>query len=97
MTTQEMIDVMQAHLAGKVIQVRKSWPRCLLWNTLAPNARPVWDWDNYIYRVKPEPREWYVNMYESGPSCCQHATRVEADAANAGRSECIKVREVLDD
>lgn len=58
MTTKEMIAVMQASEEGKTIEYRISrisdpaakdeWDE---------NQAPAWNWSEYDYRVKPEPRE----------------------------------------
>jgi hypothetical protein len=50
----------------------------------------------HTYRIKPEPREFWVNVYPHGVDNIIHYTKVDADnwAAN-DREECIKVREVI--
>lgn len=51
MTTEEKVKVMTAYTEGKQIQIynfsNKTWEDI--------NHEPVWDWDNCLYRVKPEP------------------------------------------
>lgn len=51
MNIDEMIAVLQAYKEGKAIEFRLRnslvWCKCNL---------PVWDWLDYEYRVKPEPR-----------------------------------------
>lgn len=51
MTTQEKIDVMQAYLDGKPIQIRN---RAVVseWTDLEVKE-PSWNWNTYVYRVKP--------------------------------------------
>ena len=50
-TTKEMIEVMQAYDRGEIIEVnyflasKDNWVAC---------GTPVWDWDNFDYRVKPK-------------------------------------------
>lgn len=48
-STLEMIEVMKAYAAGRVIQVYNG-------SEYADTARPSWDWDGRsdVYRVKPE-------------------------------------------
>lgn len=50
MTTEEKVKVMTAYTEGKQIQIynfsNKTWEDI--------NHEPVWDWDNCLYRVKPE-------------------------------------------
>lgn len=57
MNTKEMIAVMQAYDEGKTIQVRfadyeSDWGPC---------PKPIWNWNDFEYRIKPEPR--YLNVY----------------------------------
>lgn len=67
--TKACIAVMQAYVDGKKIQIRdnpdKDWPTtsvspcdCDGW---LPTSSPSWDWLNWEYRIKPEPRIIYVN------------------------------------
>ena len=82
MTADEMIAVLEAWNDGKTIQFRPSsvaaWVDC--------NLQPVWNFDLTQYRVKPEPREFWicgdtnVYKYSTGPHCCK----------------CIHVREVIE-
>ena len=47
-TTKEMIEVMQAYLKGEKIEYRygnTDWLECRV---------PIWDWNNFDYRVKPK-------------------------------------------
>lgn len=59
MTHDEMIAVIQAHKAGKAIEVRdRGWP-IAHWGASDPN----WNFLCYDYRIKPEPpkpREWWI-------------------------------------
>ena len=47
MTLKEMIGVMQAYEAGKDIQAEGANG----WNDIV--GHPSWDWENYVYRIKP--------------------------------------------
>lgn len=55
------IGVMQAFKEGKVIEYRNmlgSW---------YSSTDPMWNWDKYDYRVKPEPKEdWLVEYHQYG-------------------------------
>jgi hypothetical protein len=58
MTHDEMIEVIQAHKDGKVIQLRglqRDW--------IDVPRTPDWDFPNIIYRVKPEPKEYWLVPY----------------------------------
>lgn len=60
--TQRKIEVMQAHLAGKTIQVRNvganKWEDCV--------GGPHWNWATREYRVKPEPMVRYGVTHKDG-------------------------------
>jgi len=95
MDTKEKIEVMKAYDEGKTIEFspRKSVYSRPKWD-FCPN--PQWDWIGFEYRVKPEPREWYINMYADG-RVHMYDNKSEADWwAGSNRKECVKVREVLD-
>ena len=91
MTTTEMIAVLQAFERGEVIEYRpKNSQR---WGS----AEPIWNFSQFDYRVKPKPREWWLNVYKT--SVCSHGSRAEADREQdnvARRIDCVHVREVLD-
>ena len=59
-------------------------------------------WASMDYRKKPEPREFWVNIYDDNDvinhAGCVYLSKEKADK-NAGRTRihCIKVREVLDE
>jgi len=58
---------------------------------------PVWDWVDFTYRVKPEPREWWIVC--GGNTYCGNAWFKKADAAssaNLGNHPIIHVREVIE-
>ncbi len=53
-TTKEKIAVMQAFEDGKNIEVKAiSWTE---WQPVAIYGAPSWDWNNYDYRIKPDPK-----------------------------------------
>lgn len=52
-TVKEMIEVMQAYADGKKIEFGSDNPiASTKWKEA---VNPTWDWDNFDYRVKPEP------------------------------------------
>lgn len=58
-----MISVMQAYADGKEIQIRGS--RNEVWRDWVLPDAPTWDWHNYEYRIKPEPKyRPYANAEE---------------------------------
>jgi hypothetical protein len=61
MTHDEMIEVIQAHKDGKAIQARlagggSEWKR---------NTAPQWNFLSAEYRVKPEPKEYWLVPYKN--------------------------------
>jgi len=55
-TTQEMIEVMQAFCDGKQIQFLSN--RSGVW---VQTENPCWAWAVFDYRIKPEPKEIWVD------------------------------------
>ena len=59
-TTKVMIEIMQAHLDGKAIEVcmtgGKSWDVC---------KKPTWLWGNCDYRIKQEKKKVYLYAFTS--------------------------------
>jgi hypothetical protein len=58
MTHDEMIEVIQAHKDGKVIQLRS-----MQGDWIDVPRTPDWDFPNIIYRPKPEPKEYWLVPY----------------------------------
>lgn len=71
MTTQEMIEVLQAHSAGRKIQCRiiggDEWILCC--------DDPVWNFSSYEYRVSREPRTFFTPEFADGALGLLHETR----------------------
>lgn len=96
MTHDEMVAVIQEHKRGKKIQAiaHEGPDRLLGWVDVFPN----WDFYRCDFRVKPEPREWWVNVYSDISLNRVHESRTKADQlGTAHRIECIRVREVLEE
>lgn len=80
-----VVTVMQAWLDGATIENRR---RGCEGEWIA--AEPVWDWDLFEYRIKPEPREWVLYaLSEGGMLHVGHNAPASCHAA-------IRVREVLE-
>jgi hypothetical protein len=73
MTHDEMIAVIAAHRDGKAIQFRTVETECD-WRNI---ESPVWDFQSSDYRIKPEPIEYWVNIYPS-KAIGHHETKDEA-------------------
>lgn len=98
MTLQEQRDMIQAAIDGKSIQYRRSgsseWEGAC---TFGPGE--CFDFHSWEYRVKPEPREWWVLVDKLG-----NPLRVLQDRASAlaftsqfyPDQSVVKVREIVD-
>jgi hypothetical protein len=94
MDIDSMIAVLQAAKAGKKIQINVSGK----WTDL--DANPSFGAPINSYRVKPEPREWWIVQSKIEENFNIHAFRDFRDAENYnlgywGKTP-IKVREVLE-
>ena len=91
MSIDEMIAVLQAAKAGEQIQSRYH-------NTRKPftDSEPIWDFCLFDYRVKPEPREWWL---QPAPTCDGYYVLTDPNRPKThvfpGDKDFIKVREVL--
>jgi hypothetical protein len=86
-----MIAVMQAYADGKEIQYRRigngEWDDC----------KPRWDWAACEYRVKPEPREWWILTTTRGGAYAVCASEIMAAEGMLHPGQAIvHVREVLE-
>ena len=83
MTHDEMIAVIAAHRDGKVLEVCEigtcRWE--LSWS-------PIFNFDNFIYRIKPEPIVIWVNVYGRE---AMYAYSSEDAAKDRGSSLCTSV------
>jgi hypothetical protein len=86
----EKIEVMQAALDGKEIEASEKNGK---W---AEASAPNWDWHIYDYRIKPEPREFFVNVYGDGLTGELYELKQTALSVTSIPKETIKVREVIE-
>ena len=93
-TLQEMIAVMQAGLDGKRIQYQDK-KGVSPWQDCDHIANLSWDWWECDYRVKPEPREFWANVYP-GPRVCFHSNQRDAEDQRTESGVTIKLREVIE-
>lgn len=94
--TLKAIEVMQAFVAGKQIQVRELGSD--KWHTVANNGSetPTWAWGSCVYRVKPvvkKPREFWTVLGYSYNSRTEAEAHARCNSVN--KHEIIHVREVL--
>lgn len=86
-------EIMLAYAEGAGIEVRKVGN-----STWSCATNPFWDWFNKDYRIKKEPRVFYINLYPNSSLGAAMDSRERADnAADCTRLECIKVVEVVED
>ncbi len=96
-TLRDMIEVMEAAEQGKVIQIKSKRVSIQNWRTI---EEPDWNWRDYKYRVKKEPREWYICTYPAtGETRRWHCNQKDQAIKHAKlwNEELIHVREVLED
>ena len=88
--TKEKIEVMQGKLCGKIIECRLEGRS--EWRIAKEDLQ--WNFKDYEFRIKPKPREFYINIYNRDPWVYNCKGDAE-DNASADRIECIHVKEVL--
>ncbi len=92
MDDDEIIAVVQAHKEGKPIQWRRLIERehgC--WSSLNPKDYARWNFDEFRYRVAPEPRkprEWSVHVDINGMITSYARNQLDI-------TDTIRVREVI--
>jgi len=91
----EKIEVMQAALDGKEIE-RNTGTN----NGWQPEPDPDWSWDCWDYRIKPEPMEFWINVYVDGEEgvFTHYSEEAAVDFASTRLDlKTIKVREVMNE
>lgn len=99
MTTKEMIEVLQAHERGDLIEYAAKCSPCLGWCVCA--GPPLWDFHVHNYRIKPvppKPREWWVAVttteFESN-NAYYDISAAQRDFRGCAGVQYVHVREVL--
>lgn len=88
-------EIMLAFAEGAKVEVREITEADNKWR---PTNSPAWDWYRGDYRIKKEPRMFYINAYPDGSYSQAQPDRDTADQlAGYRRTECIKVVEVFED
>ena len=79
-------EIKQAYADGKPIQYKynDAW--------LDSNAPDFIELPE-CYRVKPEPRVWWMNVYKDGYGAAHRTSSDANNAANSSRVACVKVME----
>jgi hypothetical protein len=97
MTLDKMIEVLQAAKDGKEIEFKEKnksyWQR--LYYKEEEGGLAAWNFWEYDYRIKPKPREIWVNKYSS--HWLAHPTKESAILHSGGTLEPVLFREVIDE
>ena len=88
-TLKEKIKVMQAALDGEIVQYRDTFGN---WYS---NNDNLWNWGDYDYRIKPEPMEFIIDIYD-GNRYEIASDRNRLMLSKLGKFKTIKVREVME-
>lgn len=91
--TKKAIEVMQAFVDGKPCEWKFEhigpWDRVF---------RPTWDWHKHDYRIKPEPKEIWVNEYDDGSASAYNSEDKALYAYNDGATrKAVRYREVIEE
>ncbi len=90
MTHTQMIAAIQAAKDGEKMQ--QSPLGSGRWYDIDDIAGIRWDFTQRDFRAKPEPREWWVNVYADCSALCDTKEEAESKAVT-GRLECFRVVE----
>ena len=93
-TIDEAIEVLQGIKDGKAIQSALEGYKWEDRDDTYNNDLP--DFHNLNYRVKPEPLEFWVNVYPHGSACLHETEKLAIQHRSDGVSRTIKVIEVIE-
>lgn len=88
----ELLPLIQAYAEGKIVQAKLVNVERDTWDD---QATPYFESDNLAYRVKPEPREFYIAVNSDGRFCGAYASLSHAKVSHSPPTTLIHVREVL--
>ncbi len=88
--TAEAILVMQAWIDGEELEYKDHVYPENDWRKVAGN--PLWSLSKNSYRIKPKPREFWIDLTDNAFIECGTGSRYWGE-----ENELIKVREVLDE
>ncbi len=91
MTLQEQRDIIQAAIDGKTIQMRQSGEQDYRDRNIS-----TFNFGFYEYRLKPQPREFFVALYKQTGLIGGAFDSVEEAKRHNSTSEIIRAREVID-
>ena len=91
--TERYREVMRAYNDGAEIQVRYKDPvgdEPIGWRDA---SCPIWSWFDCEYRVKPKPREWWLDLRTNEAFCTRAFAEINH---NAGPQNVVHLREVIE-
>lgn len=97
----ELLPILEAYANGEDIEFRGNYSLDPIgeWVSMPEDERMSMQFprDDYEYRIKPSPREWWINIYRNtGHSHTVHSSKELAiKFADSHVKETIKLREVL--
>lgn len=92
--TKKAIEVMQAFVDGKVVEYRWAAHTTEPWETA---TSPSWSWGQVEYRIKPQPKEIWVNEYTTGEAYNYDSPSDAAKALDATEGRTVHYREVIEE
>ena len=94
-TIDEAIEILKAMKEGKKLQLKNSKGK---WVDRHPDTEMFMpDFCRMGYRIKPEPREIWVNVYPHNQLGGAHATREDADRWRSGDCRAVLFHEVIEE
>lgn len=88
------LPVMQAWCDGKAIQFRA--PESIEWIEYKGEYEPSWQRHTYQWRIKPEPREWWLCWCPKVPQHCPLSVSEQKPVGLCNACQLVKVREVIE-
>ena len=92
-TIDEAIRILLAMQEGKEIQ---AMVKDTGWNKRDVSADVMPNFQYFTYRIKPEPLEFWVNVYPHGSACLHETEKLAIQHRSDGVSRTIKVIEVIE-
>ena len=94
-TIDEAIEILKAMKEGKKLQLKNSKGK---WVDRHPDTEMFMpDFCRMGYRIKPEPREIWVNVYPDGRCGEGHNSKREAEHVALARARTLRFREVIEE
>lgn len=87
----QLLPIITAFAEGKAVQYKPEageWEDCI---------NPTFSMPMHKYRIRPEPREWFANIYLSGSGYLHETENDSASARGNSKAETIRVREIIED